>query len=133
MTSSFYNSLTERHQLSCRGIKIKFAHFETLPVGFIPMALMQNPNSLVDIVPPPSASNSLNACRNSATCSSVKLWGILFLASLHRSKITRKSSQCHNMLLIHTLKDHSRVFQITFTNLDGLEDISFLELLPSIN
>ena len=36
-------------------------------VGFMPMALMAYPNSLVVMVPDPSSSNSLKASRSSAT------------------------------------------------------------------
>ena len=45
-------------------------------VGFIPMALMAQPSSWVLMVPPPSISNSLNACFSSATCSSDSLSAI---------------------------------------------------------
>merc|ERR1711974_210539 len=42
-------------------------------VGFIPIALIAQPSSLVLMFPPPSTSNSLKACLSSAICSSLSL------------------------------------------------------------
>ena len=74
---------------------IKFGRLpkSSFSVGFIPMALMAHPSSVVLMVPPPSTSNSLKACSiddesnesnlfliacfNSATCSSDNLSAII--------------------------------------------------------